>query len=167
MEPDHLFDQADALLATRRGGPLREVDKRRSVSAAYYGLFHHLARAAADLLVSIKARNSPRYVLVYRATDHRRLRALCNEVRRGAPSPASMPYVPAGGFDGDLRRVADIAVALQEARHFADYDPSWWISLDGAKNHLADARSAVDALGRADRGQRQMFLTLLLCAPRG
>jgi hypothetical protein len=51
LNPDHLFDQAERLVATTAGGAPRQADLRRAVSSVYYGLFHAILTAAADLFV--------------------------------------------------------------------------------------------------------------------
>jgi hypothetical protein len=44
-DPDRLFKQADTLINSHKD----ETDLRRAMSAAYYGVFHFMVRAAADL----------------------------------------------------------------------------------------------------------------------
>jgi len=51
LNPDHLFEQAERLVAPPPAGPPRQVDLRRAISAAYYGLFHFCLIAAADEFV--------------------------------------------------------------------------------------------------------------------
>ena len=47
LNPDHFFEQADTLMAPPAGAP-RQVDLRRAISNAYYGVFHAILAAAAD-----------------------------------------------------------------------------------------------------------------------
>src|SRR5271155_41415 len=82
LNPDHLFEQAEKLIAPPPAGPPRQVDVRRAISAAYYGLFHAIIAAPADQFVGKAKRSSSLYGLVYRSVDHRRLRVLCEEVKR-------------------------------------------------------------------------------------
>ena len=51
LNPEHLFEQAEALVVPPEAGPPRQVDIRRSISAAYYGVSHAIAAAAADEFV--------------------------------------------------------------------------------------------------------------------
>lgn len=46
LNPDHLFEQADRLAAPFGPGTIRQVDVRRAISAAYYGVFHAILAAA-------------------------------------------------------------------------------------------------------------------------
>jgi hypothetical protein len=54
LNPDHLFDQADRLIVSTAGPP-RQVDLRRAISAAYYGVFHIVATAVADQLRQLQS----------------------------------------------------------------------------------------------------------------
>lgn len=74
LNPDHLLEQADRLLAPPGGGAPRQVDLRRAISNAYYSLFHAVLTDAADDFVGSTHRQSPRYALVYRSVDHKSLR---------------------------------------------------------------------------------------------
>ena len=61
INPDHLLDQAARLLEPRLVASLiRQVDRRRAISSAYYAVFHLVAGALADELVgtTLAARNS-------------------------------------------------------------------------------------------------------------
>ena len=46
LNAEHLLDQAARLIVSPQPGPPRQVGIRRSISAAYYGLFHALQTAA-------------------------------------------------------------------------------------------------------------------------
>jgi hypothetical protein len=71
LNPEHLFDQAEGLV-TSGGGRPRQVDIRRAISASYYGLFHAVVAAAADLIIGQNNRSKPDYGLIYRTIDHNR-----------------------------------------------------------------------------------------------
>jgi hypothetical protein len=58
LNPEHLFDQADALILGGIGRP-RQTDIRRAISASYYGLFHALVTAAADLVIGANQSSAP------------------------------------------------------------------------------------------------------------
>src|SRR5271169_6918475 len=92
-DPEHLLDQADALMAVIGE---RQTDLRRAISNAYYALFHLALTAAADMVAGADQRATPRYSLVYRSVDHSRLQALCSQIRKR--SPQNVALIPAGGF---------------------------------------------------------------------
>jgi uncharacterized protein (UPF0332 family) len=151
-----LFEQADALVA--RG---RQIDLRRAVSAAYYGLFHFTLTQAADMVVGSDDRSSARYSLVYRSIDHSRLRQLSTQLT----NLQNLRLVPPGGF-GRVADFARIAGNLHELRNRADYDPSPEYTVDEATTAISMAREAIAWFQQGTNEQQQAFLTLLLFKPR-
>jgi hypothetical protein len=165
LNPEHLFDQADELAAREIGRP-RQADIRRAVSTSYYGLFHAVMAAAADLVVGQSNRTQPRYGLVYRSIDHQRLRELCNDVRKQTLPEKYGRYAPPGGFGADIKAFATAVVGLQEQRHTADYDPMVQMQRSDAILLTGTAREALSRFQNANADERTTFLTLLLFEPR-
>lgn len=144
-----LLEQA-AHLATREPKKPRQASLRRGISAAYYALFHLLvADGAGRLAPSDPAGLRP---LVQRAFNHGDMRAVCrgfaeghNTALRnsqpGNPPPATRDLLSLP-LDPRLFDVIQAFVALQEARHDADYNPTkQWNRLDALK-HVQTARQA-------------------------
>jgi hypothetical protein len=94
LHPDELFSQADLLVSYPN-----EVDFRRAISAAYYGLFHAILTAAADQAVGFEFRAHRIYSYVYRNISHASLRELCDAIKKPALPPKFKPFEPQGGFD--------------------------------------------------------------------
>jgi uncharacterized protein (UPF0332 family) len=159
-DPEHLFEQADALAARPQA---RQTDLRRAVSAAYYGAFHFTLTAAADMVVGASNQSTARYALVYRSVDHSRLRALCSQL--GGTKPQNVPLAPSGGF-GMIADFARITANLYELRNLADYDPARNFTPNGAKVAISDAREAIKWFQQGTVEQQEAFLTLLLFKPR-
>lgn len=167
LSPDHLFDQADRLIAPPGGGAPRQADLRRAISNAYYAVFHAIVTQAADNFVGKTNRASPRYALVYRSIDHASLRQLCEDVKKTTlPAKYSM-YTPKDGFSDDLIALATAVVDLQEKRHLADYDPLFRVSMSDAVLVVATGRAALERFRNASRTQRKTFISLLAFSPRG
>ena len=166
LSPDHLFEQADKLAVPPRAGPPRQVDLRRAISAAYYGLFHFCLTAAADEFVGVTQRATSRYALVYRSIDHKTLRDLCLEAKKPTPAAKFAPYFPTGGFGLNIQTFSTAAIELQEKRHLADYSPQPRFRTSDAKLAIGTARSAVRRFQAASAEHRKAFLTLLICPPR-
>ena len=164
--PDHLFEQAEKLVAPPAAGPPRQVDPRRAISAAYYGLFHFCLAAAADEFVGVSQRTTSRYVLVYRSIDHKTLKDLCAEAKKRTPPAKYSPYFPTGGFSSNIQAFSTAAIELQEKRHLADYNPQPRFKTSDAKLAVSTARSAVRRFQTAEEDHRKAFLTLLICPPR-
>jgi uncharacterized protein (UPF0332 family) len=165
LNPEHLFDQADGLASSGVGRP-RQVDIRRAISACYYGLFHAVIAAAADLMIGQNNRSQPSYGLIYRSIDHNRLRDFCKDVQKPTLPDRYKWYSPQAGFGADLKAFATALVELQEKRHTADYDPMVQMKQSDAMLLTRTARAALTKFQTADVEERNMFLTLLLFEPR-
>ncbi len=166
LSPEHLFDQALRLIEPLAAGPPRQVDLRRAVSSAYYGVFHALLTEAADAFVGTIYRSTAQYALVYRSVDHRAARDLCQEAKKQTMAARYIRYIPDGGFDRNIQTFADAFIQLQEKRHAADYDPLIRLKRSDAILAIDTARAALLRLDDAVEEHRKAFLTLLLFPPR-
>jgi len=166
LNPDHLFEQAERLIVPSPAGAPRQVDLRRAISSAYYGLFHATLIAAADHFVGATKRSTPKYALVYRSVNHRSLRSLGSQIIKPTLPTNFVPYGPRNAFGADIRAFAAAVVELQEKRHAADYDPLIRAESSDALLAVSVARSAGARLNRAGGRRRIAFLTLLLFPPR-
>lgn len=166
LNPDHLLDQADRLIAPIGGGAPRQADLRRAISSAYYALFHALLTQIADDLAGRVDRQSSRYALVYRSVDHKSLRRMCEDIIKPNLPTKYTQYVPPAGFGADLIAVATAVVDLQEKRHSADYDPLYRVRASDAAIAVATSRSALLRLRRANRSYRRTFLSLAVFSLR-
>lgn len=165
LNPDHFFEQANRLISGQTGPP-RQVDIRRSISAAYYATFHATITAAVDQFVGITNRDRSRYGLVYRNVTHAWLRDLCKEVQKPVLSSKFKPHAPVIGFGRDIMVFAEAMVQLQEKRHSADYDVMVRMNKSDAILAIKTAKAALRHFGNASKIQRQAFLILLLFPPR-
>ena len=165
FDPEHFFEQAERLSAPDAAGAPRQVDLRRAISAAYYGVFHFILTAAADQFAGAKDRNLPRYELIYRSIDHQSVRSICAETAK-PELPAKLARYAPSGFDQPIRSFARIFAELQEKRHAADYDPLIKFSFADASTAIAQARAAVRYFQEGKPDQRKAFLTFLKFKPR-
>ena len=114
MNPPHLIAIARQLAARegRRGRP-RQTDLCRAISAAYYAMFHTLARCGADLLAGATraGRSQPAWEQTYRALEHGHARNQC----RNQSMVSRFPL--------DIQDFAEHFVEMQRYRHYADYAP--------------------------------------------
>jgi hypothetical protein len=166
LNPEHLFEQADGLIEAPAAVPPRQVDLRRAISSAYYGIFHAILTAAADQFVGVTQRSSSQYRLVYRSIDHKALRVLCEEVIKPTLSAKYRPYEPRNGFGPNIAAFAAAVLDLQQKRHEADYDPSVRMRMSDAVLAVRTARAALARYRRASSQRRRAFITLLVCPPR-
>jgi len=166
LNPEHLFEQADRLIVPPQAGPPRQVDVRRAISAAYYGVFHATLTAAADHFVGSAKRGTRQYGLVYRSVQHGALRSLCELATKPRLAAKYAPHVPNGSFGPNISAFAAAAFELQEKRHSADYDPLIRVKTSDAKLAIGTARAALQRFDSATASEREAFLTLLLFTPR-
>jgi hypothetical protein len=166
LNPEHLFEQAERLIVPPPAGPPRQVDLRRAISAAYYGLFHALLTAVGDELIGKTKRNTLEYGLAYRTLDHRRLLDLCSDVKKPDLPKKLKPYAPAGGFGPEIQALATAVIEPQEKRHSADYDPMSRVKTADALLAVRTGRSAIARLTKSGDAERKRFLTLLAFPPR-
>ncbi|MEX0711678.1 MAG: hypothetical protein WD278_04975 [Pirellulales bacterium] len=113
--PGDLLEQAKHL-AKRESRRPRQASLRRSVSSAYYALFHLLVDEAAKMLVGGK----PLQCLVSRAFLHDEMKQASTSFAAGGLPPHVLGLFT-GAVPRDLQLVASVFVDLQEARHEADY----------------------------------------------
>ena len=139
MLHDQLLEQARQLAELDPTRP-RQANLRRAVSSAYYALFHLLVHEGSTLIAG-----DPRQELdaaicfgLRRWYDHAKMKR-ASEWFQGKKTPVSVEaLLPAAATvrgqpqpaqahlgtstPGELRRVADAFVDLQQQRHVADYD---------------------------------------------
>ena len=148
-------------LAYREPKRPKQASLRRSVSTAYYALFHLLVDAAAREVVSGTNSEALRG-RVARACDHGNMKRLCqgivtwNEKSPPQPLGALLESSPSAS----LRQVAGAFMELQQARHEADYDLTCRLSRDDARELLETAEGAFKAFEGMHRrdGERRVFV---------
>ena len=123
--------------------------RRRSVSTAYYAVFHALARCCAEELLGETDRLSKDYERVYRALDHGPLRK--------AFESAPLKNNPR------LSEIGDHVVRLQSERHRADYLPDKRVFTPAQCKELIDtAKIVVELLeGLSSQDRRTLSVHLL------
>ena len=98
--------------------PIVEADLRRGVSTAYYALFHLLIHEAMARIVADPTLRSR----VGRSLDHSKMRQVCQEYS-GATVVTDVLTLKSGvPIATQLQDIGTAFVALQQARHDADYD---------------------------------------------
>ena len=125
-----------------------QANLRRAVSTAYYAVFHSLAHAAADLLIGRES--SAAWHQVYRALEHGNAKSACQNKQ-------SMQRFP-----HEIKEFADAFVALQGARHRADYSSEANYDRQETLAAIDKAEDMIDKFEAADREQRLGFVAHLL-----
>ena len=155
MDPDVLLRIAADLVNANAGEP-RPTELRRAVSAAYYALFHCLARSCADAPVggSQAPRNAAAWRQAYRALEHGEARKRCSRVDVMRAYPVA------------IRDFAEHFLEMQADRHAADYDPHASFDKHEVLNALDRTRRAIDGFLAAPPGDRRAFAVYLLTKVR-
>jgi hypothetical protein len=126
----------------------KQASLRRAVSTAYYALFHALLAAATGCYLSHRYRAlRPSLARVF---QHREMADACQRFLRLRARPAPMAALFGGAaMPPDLAVAAEAFVALQQARHEADYDLSRRFTRAQAQAFVDLADAAIEALDRA------------------
>jgi len=140
--PDDLLEQARHLAGVDARRP-KQVNLRRSVSAAYYALFHLLTSSASALFV-----NDPEFrARINRSFNHSKMRDVSSDIaKRKWPKSIMLPTMTSS-INPDLEKLEFVAEAftrLQQARHEADYDLSRVYSREDARGAIELAQEAFE-----------------------
>lgn len=162
MQPLDFITTARRLAtASRLGRPL-ETDLRRSISTAYYALFHCLANCCADTVVGGAGsnRSRPAWNQTYRALEHGMTRRRCVDRNLMARFPI------------DIRKFGESFVFMQKLRHLADYDPDANDNWDFPLSRFAilqiidDVEAAIRNFNRVPISDRRAFAVYVLLPVR-
>ena len=136
--PRDLLDQAVQLLSHETKKP-KQASLRRSVSTAYYALFHLLVSESVRTMAPASPKNIG--LQMQRAFDHGTMKRVCKGFS-GGTLPDAIQHLQSGPIEPDLRKVARIFVDLQEERHTADYDLVHTFTKQGATDNVAKVKEA-------------------------
>ena len=151
---EDFLDQASRLASMSAKKP-RQIDLRRSVSAAYYALFHSFCRNCADTLVGTSKKNRPNrvWLQLYQGLDHGPTKSACEAARNVE-------------FPQQIKDCADAFVELQKQRHDCDYDPHMRITRLQAFAAVKRARDAIRNLQNSPFNDRKAFAVQVLIKKR-
>ena len=155
---DELLQQAKELVHKSPNNPT-QADLRRSVSSAYYGLFHLLIFEAC-----LNWSNDISRPGLARMFDH----GVMKKVSKKTTDASKMPYAAEDPVIVDkLRSFAGLFVQLQEQRHEADYNiKDGWTLTQALKEMLAANRAFVIWHEIHTEKISQDYLVSLLIRPR-
>ena len=155
MNPDHLIELADQILQIGTGSP-RQTTINRAISTAYYALFHALAgECVARIVGSPRSRRYWEIVTpVHRSIDHGAARKVFERLAKDRAARS------------DLKRLAEIFLELQSARHAADYDPGCRHSRRKALDLVVQGRLAIETLRSMPKEDRLILAVQLITKPR-
>lgn len=105
------------------------------------------------------------YQRAFRTLEHATLRKIALQIAEG--SRRRSKAVPMSTLIAEQQIWASNCIALQEARHSADYDPFFVASLPEAESRILQAEEALDALTKiGEAGRRQLAFDLVFTNQR-
>jgi hypothetical protein len=160
---EEFLDTARALVRRNQNRPT-QGDLRRSISTAYYALFHQLVADAAAQLAPLADQQD----VLARAFAHTEMKKGCQLFLK-SPVPSQALKLIGAVVPMELKSVEGTFVSLQELRHDADYNR-------GRETPFTKS-DALDAIGRVEAAFRDwarvrgtplahVFLSLLLLGER-
>ena len=162
MYADHLLEQAELLLTVDRTRP-RQANLRRSVSSAYYALFHVLIDAACRQTLGTAASRSALRQVMARGFEHAAMKDASRSFAAGRLREWMRHVLEPFPIPLELVVVAGTFATLQRQRHRADYDLSRPFSRDEVGEVIAQAREALDLLDIVrDHDATRLYLVSLL-----
>ncbi len=158
LHPTHVKPQdlveAARLLAKGDGKKPKHAFLRRSVSTAYYAMFHTLARCCADMLIGAgRERSKPAWTQVYRSLEHGFAKNQCQSARISS-------------FPRDIQDFAQLFATIQKTRHDADYDPAARFSRSSVLVEVARVEAAIRAFDRVAGKDKRAFAAFVLLKGR-
>ena len=144
-----------------------DAQLRRAVSTAYYALFHHVLRRAAEQFMGPGSEGSAGYALIYRGFDHGRMKAVCEALDVPTLKEKFRFSLKRSAVGQDMRNFASTFPALQEVRHLADYHPSVVFAPSDVASLIDTAEVAIEAFDRAPADERADVMALLMVGARG
>jgi hypothetical protein len=157
---DELLDTAKYLLRRNKNKPT-QAEIRRSISTAYYALFHRLIEHGTGHLVTEIAQQQA----LARTYSHTSMREICDLVTRQPLPPILVPLFGSSVPD-ELREVAATFADLQDWRHDADYNLSLTYIRAEGRGRVVDVEKAFDVWKLIPPAIANPFLILLLIGKR-
>jgi hypothetical protein len=162
--PQDLLEQAEHLSRREPKRP-KQASLRRSISTAYYALFHLLTSDATAILgrdMTVAARQG-----MARSFDHSEMKRACNFFSSAtAPNrekaPRQLAPTLAAPVSTDLQTVALAFIRLQEARHDADYDLNRAWNRFTVQQHPVIAKRAFAAWARLKKSHEANVFAIAL-----
>lgn len=128
----------------------KQATLRRTVSTAYYGLFHFLIEESTSLLCGAGPRDVAFRQLAARAFVHGKMKSACKEFVKTNPQEVHDLLRPfwvrlSIANNQHTRLVSQTFIDLQDERHSADYDLSVTFSRQDAIHAVTRAEASVNA----------------------
>jgi uncharacterized protein (UPF0332 family) len=163
---NELLAQA-GMLARREPRKPRQASLRRSISASYYSVFHFLIEECTRIAVGTAHDRARFRQFAGRAFVHGKMKSVCEEFTKNLPkSELLKPFwsMYQVSTNMQIKTIAQNFIDLQEQRHSADYDLSWYFTRDEATTSIDKAQEIMDAWGvlKAQHAELSLLFALSL-----
>lgn len=157
---DELLELASAL-----SGSTKEGYRRKSISSAYYAVFHRLADESSSLFFP-ESSDALLHAATARALDHKTMSTVCQGFAGLAILKGQIQQLLGSTeIPDDLRNVSRTFFELQVARHRADYDIRAVVTPTEARKYCLEAKRVFSELDRCrEEPVFRLFLGSLLFA---
>lgn len=119
---EDLLEQA-VRLATLDIKKPKQANLRRAVSAVYYAVFHLLVDEACRVPIGAQHHQSPFRQVMGKAFAHSIMKEACRSLGGGTLKKSVSKGLPASfTIPGEVQRLVQTFIELQDKRHIADYD---------------------------------------------
>jgi len=119
---EDLLEQAEKLATFDVRKP-KQANLRRAISSVYYAVFHLLVDEACRVQIGAQHNQAPFRQVLGRAYTHGVMKETCKSFGGGTLKKGVAKGLPTGfTIPGEIQRLADAFVDLQDYRHLADYD---------------------------------------------
>jgi hypothetical protein len=166
LDPDDLLGLARSLAGAVPSAAAGAAAYRRSVSTAYYALFHAVLRTGADRFFGAAQRDAPGYAVIYRGFAHARMKDVCREIDKPVLREAYQDQLGRRAVGAALREFATVFGKLQDLRSLADYHPQSTIGRLDAERACDAAAYGRAMLAAADPAELCDVLALMLATQR-
>lgn len=162
--PSDLLDQARTLAMFDAKKP-KQANLRRSLSSAYYALFHFLSDESVKNFIGAGQQNRMHRDLARRAIAHTRLKDVCQEFLKQTPKDILKPYWQISRIPEktDLGIICNNLINLQIRRHEADYDFTKVFTRSSVLDDCDRAQEAMEAWRKLKRQHPEAASLFAMC----
>jgi uncharacterized protein (UPF0332 family) len=162
---EDLIAQAELLLKVSKKKP-NQANLRRSISAAYYALFHFLISEASSRI--LPQRSAVLRQAISRSISHADIKNVCDQlIKKDLQTMkqqvrSMLPRLPTAL----IRSLCESFIDLQQSRHAADYDLGTAVKKLKAEESVKRAQNAIASWRHVPDQEKEILLVLVLFQSR-
>ena len=143
----------------------KQANLRRSISSAYYAVFHLLVDEACRFQIGTQHNQAPFRQVLGRAFAHGVMKEACKSFGGGTLKKGVAKGLPVGfTIPGEIKELASTFVELQEKRHLADYDLTERFKRSDVLTLINEVRNRVESYTKLPATNEKRFFLACLWA---